>query len=85
MGLGVNPKLQTPNFAMSYQNSLEFAKMMDEKDPLRDFRDKFFIPRHNGQDCVYLTGNSLGLQPKTTAQYVPVSYTHLTLPTILRV
>jgi len=55
---------------MSYQNSLEFAKMMDEKDPLKDFRDRFFIPQHNGKDCVYFTGNSLGLQPKTTAQYV---------------
>ena len=55
---------------MEYQNSLEFAKMMDEKDPLKDFRSKFFIPRHNGKNCIYFTGNSLGLQPKTTAQYV---------------
>ena len=55
---------------MEYQNSLEFAKRMDEKDPLKDFRSKFFIPQHNGKDCIYFTGNSLGLQPKTTAQYV---------------
>jgi kynureninase len=37
---------------------------------LKDFRNRFFIPQHNGRDCVYFTGNSLGLQPKTTAQYV---------------
>lgn len=55
---------------MEYQNSLEFAKKMDQEDPLKDFRNKFFIPQHNGQDCVYLTGNSLGLQPKTVPEYV---------------
>jgi kynureninase len=55
---------------MTFQNTLEFAKSLDEKDPLRDFRNKFFIPQHNGHDCVYFTGNSLGLQPKTVSQYV---------------
>jgi kynureninase len=55
---------------MEYQNNLAFAKSMDEKDPLKDFRNKFFIPQHNGKDCIYFTGNSLGLQPKATAQYV---------------
>ena len=55
---------------MEYQNSLKFARSMDEKDPLRNFRNKFFIPQHNGKDCVYFTGNSLGLQPKATSQYV---------------
>ena len=55
---------------MEFQNSLEFARSMDEKDPLKEFRSKFFIPQHDGKDCVYFTGNSLGLQPKTTAQYV---------------
>ncbi len=55
---------------MSYQNSLEFARQSDIKDPLKHFREKFFIPQHEGRDCVYFTGNSLGLQPKTTTQYV---------------
>jgi kynureninase len=55
---------------MEYQNSLQFARMMDEKDPLKEFRNKFFIPQHNGRDCIYFTGNSLGLQPKTVPQYV---------------
>lgn len=55
---------------MEYQNNLAFAKLMDEKDPLKDFRNRFFIPQHNGKDCIYFTGNSLGLQAKKTAQYV---------------
>jgi kynureninase len=55
---------------MNYQNSLVFAKNSDAKDPLKEFRKKFFIPRHEGKDCIYLTGNSLGLQAKTTSAYV---------------
>jgi len=55
---------------MSYQNTLDFAKGLDEKDSLKNFRSKFFIPQHNGKDSVYFTGNSLGLQPKTTSKYV---------------
>jgi kynureninase len=55
---------------MSFQNTIDFAKELDEKDSLKSFRQKFFIPQHEGKDCVYLTGNSLGLQAKTTSQYV---------------
>ncbi|MEX2568913.1 MAG: kynureninase [Cyclobacteriaceae bacterium] len=47
--------------------SLEFADEMDDKDPLKDFRDKFYIPEKNGQPVLYFCGNSLGLQPKTVA------------------
>lgn len=63
-------KLRTSNTSMEYQNSLEFAQKLDEQDELKDFRQKFFIPQHEGKDCVYFTGNSLGLQPRTTSQYV---------------
>ena len=55
---------------MEFQDSLEFAKSMDEKDPLKDFRNRFFIPQHNERNCIYFTGNSLGLQPKTVSRYV---------------
>lgn len=55
---------------MNYQNTLAFAKELDANDSLKEFRQRFFIPQHEGKDCVYFTGNSLGLQPKTTAQYV---------------
>jgi kynureninase len=55
---------------MNYQNTLAFAKELDANDSLKEFRQRFFIPQHEGKDSVYFTGNSLGLQPKTTAQYV---------------
>lgn len=51
---------------MTYQNTLEFARQQDAADPLKDYRSKFYIPQFNGEDVVYFTGNSLGLQPKST-------------------
>lgn len=55
---------------MKFENTQDFAKKLDEKDPLRSFRDKFYIPIMHGKECIYFTGNSLGLQPKTTQDLV---------------
>ena len=55
---------------MTFEYSLHFAQQQDQADPLRSFRDKFYIPQHNGEDVVYLTGNSLGLQPKNVETYI---------------
>lgn len=55
---------------MDYQLSLEFAQAQDKSDPLRSFRDEFYFPQHQGQDVVYFTGNSLGLQPKQAREYI---------------
>lgn len=55
---------------MNFQNTLEFAKQSDANDKLKDYRSKFHFPQHNGRDIVYFTGNSLGLQPKTTKTYI---------------
>ena len=55
---------------MKYQNTLAFAKESDNNDSLKNFREKFFIPQHNGKDGLYFTGNSLGLQAKITTEYV---------------
>lgn len=52
---------------MKFENTLEFARSLDKADPLKNFRQKFHIPPFNGTDCIYFTGNSLGLQPKTIA------------------
>ncbi|MFM9944427.1 MAG: kynureninase [Bacteroidia bacterium] len=49
----------------TYTNTLEFAKSLDKKDPLAHFRQRFHFPILNGKEAIYLTGNSLGLQPKT--------------------
>lgn len=54
----------------NYINSLEFARQSDATDPLTSYRSKFHIPQHHGEDMVYFTGNSLGLQPKTTREYL---------------
>lgn len=54
-----------------YQNTEGFAKEMDARDPLAGYREKFHIPLHSdGTETVYLCGNSLGLQPKSTAGFV---------------
>jgi kynureninase len=55
---------------MNVENTLAFAQQLDEQDELRSFRDKFYFPQHEGKDCIYLTGNSLGLQPRTVQAYV---------------
>ncbi|MFT5778761.1 MAG: kynureninase [Crocinitomicaceae bacterium] len=55
---------------MTFQNTLDFAKEMDAKDPLKSFREKFRFPTYLENEMVYFTGNSLGLQPKNTAAYV---------------
>ncbi|MFC0517929.1 kynureninase [Mucilaginibacter angelicae] len=55
---------------MNYQNDLTFARQQDEQDPLKNFRSRFLIPRHKGEDAVYLCGNSLGLQPVSAQQYL---------------
>lgn len=51
-------------------NSLSYALEQDNKDKLNPFRDKFYIPLMHGRESIYFTGNSLGLQPKTTQDYV---------------
>ncbi len=40
------------------------ALALDDADPLREFRDRFHIPQHHGEDQAYFCGNSLGLQPR---------------------
>lgn len=55
---------------MQYENSLAFARQQDAADPLKHFRERFYFPQFGGEDVVYFTGNSLGLQPKTTREYI---------------
>ncbi|WP_339700470.1 kynureninase [uncultured Roseivirga sp.] len=55
---------------MTYENTLAYAQYLDKNDPLRDYRNRFHIPKVNGKDSYYFTGNSLGLQPKTARTYI---------------
>jgi kynureninase len=51
---------------MIFENNSDFARYQDQQDPLKDFRDHFFIPSINGKEQIYFLGNSLGLQSKNT-------------------
>ncbi|MBK6520817.1 MAG: kynureninase [Sphingobacteriaceae bacterium] len=55
---------------MTFENSIDFAKKLDAQDPLKEFRSRFLFPQHEGKPIVYFTGNSLGLQPKTTQAFI---------------
>ena len=62
----------------------KFASALDEIDPLAALRDEFEVPKRSSiknfdatsvdvdgdEPCVYLVGNSLGLQPKRTRRHV---------------
>ena len=55
----------------NYQPGADFARQMDQADTLREFRAQFHIPKtKDGKDCIYLCGNSLGLQPKAVAESI---------------
>jgi kynureninase len=53
-----------------YQADLDFARAQDRADPLRDFRERFLIPPHEGRDSLYFCGNSLGLQPRSVREAI---------------
>ena len=58
-------------YLMTYQNSLDYAKQLDQEDPISYLRNQFHIPRDkHGKEWLYFTGNSLGLQPKITSKYI---------------
>jgi kynureninase len=53
--------------------SLEFVQNLDKNDDLKEFRDEFIFPtesKDSSTPATYLCGNSLGIQPKKTRDYV---------------
>ncbi len=50
--------------------TLEFAKSLDQNDPLKSFRQDFLFPTFHEKEVRYFTGNSLGLQPKNARKYI---------------
>ena len=55
----------------AYQSDEAFARRLDADDPLRLYRERFYIPRGpDGAPAAYLCGNSLGLQPKAARALV---------------
>lgn len=55
---------------MNFESTLSFAKKLDREDSLKSFRNQFEIPLVNGKKSIYFTGNSLGLQPKSTKKFI---------------
>ncbi len=56
---------------MNFQTTEAAARQLDERDPLASFRKEFYLPvREDGSECIYLCGNSLGLQPRRAKEFV---------------
>jgi kynureninase len=56
---------------MTFSADEEFALQQDRVDPLRSFRDRFFLPLDaEGKPLIYFVGNSLGLMPRASRQIV---------------
>lgn len=56
---------------MKFLPTAEYAQHLDAVDPLAVWRERFYIPKgQDGAECIYLCGNSLGLQPKATRDYL---------------
>lgn len=56
---------------LKFESGLEFAQKMDAQDPLASYQSRFLIPESpSGEPFVYLSGNSLGLQPVNTREYI---------------
>lgn len=62
--------------------SSDLARYLDQHDELRHLRDQFLVPKiadlppsdlslvDGAEDCIYMVGNSLGLQPRQTQRYL---------------
>jgi kynureninase len=48
----------------------QFVNELDAKNGIKNFRKEFLIPSHNGKEAIYFLGNSLGLQPVRTREYI---------------
>ncbi|HUQ96742.1 MAG TPA: kynureninase [Chitinophagaceae bacterium] len=55
---------------MDFLNSEAGAQQLDRDDLLASFRNKFCIPKAGDQEVTYFLGNSLGLQPTSTAHHI---------------
>ena len=56
---------------MKFNNTISCASDLDKKDSLRTYRNQFHLPlQKNGKEHIYLCGNSLGLQPKKTKEFL---------------
>ncbi len=56
-----------------FEGNREFARSLDQGDPLREFRDRFYFPVNEAdKPKIYFCGNSLGLQPKSVKEHLEI-------------
>lgn len=55
---------------MEFKNTREFARSLDNEDPIKKYKNEFIFPEVDGKKVIYFTGNSLGLQPISARKYV---------------
>src|SRR5438270_2674340 len=57
--------------SVNFSTDEDFARQLDSEDPLRHFREKFYLPLDkDGQPLIYFAGNSLGLMPRSARELV---------------
>lgn len=55
---------------MIFENNQAFAQSLDQQDSLHLLRAEFLFPQQNNAPIIYMCGNSLGLQPRSSRKYV---------------
>lgn len=62
---------ETANATGEFEDSAEFARGLDARDPLAGYRERFAIPKNaGGSEQLYFCGNSLGLMPLSAGDAV---------------
>jgi kynureninase len=57
--------------SVNFSTDEDFARQLDSEDPLRHFREKFYLPLDkDGKPLIYFAGNSLGLMPRSARELV---------------
>lgn len=59
-----------------FENNLDFALNLDDKDELKEFRKEFSFPKHNNENVLYFAGHSLGLMPQNAKKYTEAEFDH---------
>src|SRR5918911_530413 len=62
---------------MQFSAEENFARRLDQEDPLRDFRQRFHLPLgRDSKPLIYFAGNSLGLMPKSARNVIERELNH---------
>ena len=67
---------------INFEATAKYAKFLDKEDSISDLRKEFYLPKSkkSGKDIIYFCGNSLGLQPKKSKEFVNTSPFILIIP-----